>query len=114
MSIRRITQALRKKDNPVFHFNDGSWKDGTYTGAVDSAGLPHGVGTKIYTLGGGPFSYKVGDKYAGEWQHGLYHGHGILTNANGSVRNEGVWRKGKIELEIGLPGFGHKNSNSDL
>ena len=62
-----------------------SWHDGgSYEGEIDSDGIPHGVGRRIYANGAW---------YAGEWRHGQRHGWGV--SQTGSERMECVWLDGR-------------------
>lgn len=71
---------------------------GSYSGDLNN-GVPQGQGTLLYD---------DGDTYEGEFLGGKFHGKGISTRNDGTIRYDGEWRNGKFH------GFGiYYYSNSD-
>ena len=64
-----------------------TYKDGTtYVGEFKN-GLKDGHGT---------FTYLNGNKYVGEYKNGRYSGRGILFGSNGTIKESGIFEKGKL------------------
>jgi hypothetical protein len=70
-----------KRDGPgVVEFPDGSRYDGDF-----ELGEYHGHGKLTWSDGG---------YYIGAWKHGQIQGKGIEVRADGSIRHDGLWKKG--------------------
>ena len=74
---------------------DGNGKVGKYTGKCrieknTSTGRPVHIPT-----GQGRMKYLNNSVYDGEWEDGLWHGHGTFTTTSGSETYDGEWIKGK-------------------
>ncbi len=67
------------------YFEDGEWKEGTYTGLM-SNGRAHGHGVVVY--------WDTGGGYEGDWKEGKRHGYGVIMFASGD-RYEGEFKGGK-------------------
>ena len=68
---------MKKIIYPNGNIYEGGLKDGKY----------HGQGT--YTLADGW-------QYVGQWRDDRRNGQGVFYNANGSIRQQGIWRNGEF------------------
>jgi hypothetical protein len=70
--------------------NDKFNGQGTLT-LVDGSKYSGDFLNNVYS-GRGTFLFADGRKYVGEWKDGKYNGQGILSNANGTIINQGLWK----------------------
>ena len=77
-----LGRSVEVSDCQVF---DAKNKRGLYTGSLDpKTHVPDGYGT---------LRYRRGEKYTGDWEMGLWHGHGVLISQSGKSVYEGSFVK---------------------
>ena len=89
--------------------------EGEYLGETDTAGRPHGLGTKTFLdqsrytgewrkgrrEGTGLYIYPTGDTFHGSWRNHAPDGQGLFTFANGG-HAKGTWSRGILKEATGI------------